>query len=605
MKKLLLIPFVYCLFLNTVSFASHMMGGEITWTCVTEGPDAGKFIFHMKAYRDCGGTGGPTGTESLTVTNYPGFSSIPMNLISQTDISPNCYLDPDPITCAGTTFGNYVGSVEEFVFQSAPVDMSGTPPAAGWIFSWSLCCRNSIVTNLTDADSYSLVLRAVMYSLNNTEIVRCYDESPSFAESPSTVICAGFPLVYNQHAFDKELDSLKYTWAPALNVMGGAALGYEPGYSITSPLPGTTHNPNNIPAIMDSITGEIKMTSFTTGFFVTVVKVQAFKCGYLVAEVYREIQVAIIACSALNEAPEITPPFIDTVANDTVFSTAVLAGDLVQFEFKGFDDGVNGTGPGALSQELTLTAFSNQFGENFSNPFTGCINPPCATLTPAPPIIGTDSVSIFFEWQTDCNHITFNAGCNNSSNKYYFLLSVKDDYCPTPAVTTGIIAITVYDSESPVIEYIPNLLYTDAPGTSFQWFLDGIPIGGATFGQYIPLQNGSYVVRVMTLSGCYKDSPPFVINFIDVNEFSNRIPNIKISPNPAIDVVSVNIDNIVSGDIEIRLVDLLGQVTYKETIKTNSAILEKKIELQHVPAGVYMLNVKSKESAQSFKIVKL
>ena len=46
--------------------ASHLMGGEITWTCQGNG----QFVFHMKLYRDCNGATGPP-SAALDVFNNP------------------------------------------------------------------------------------------------------------------------------------------------------------------------------------------------------------------------------------------------------------------------------------------------------------------------------------------------------------------------------------------------------------------------------------------------------------------------------------------------------------------------------------------------------
>ena len=57
MKKILV------LLLAVLSFfqmqATHLMGGEITWECIKVGPDAGKYIFKLKLYRDCDGVSLP------------------------------------------------------------------------------------------------------------------------------------------------------------------------------------------------------------------------------------------------------------------------------------------------------------------------------------------------------------------------------------------------------------------------------------------------------------------------------------------------------------------------------------------------------------------
>ena len=75
--------------------ATHLMGGEITWQCQGNG----NYIFTLKLYRDCNGVAVqlPVG---LRVHNHPSVVGIPMNLISQTDISPQCN-GSGPTMCGG------------------------------------------------------------------------------------------------------------------------------------------------------------------------------------------------------------------------------------------------------------------------------------------------------------------------------------------------------------------------------------------------------------------------------------------------------------------------------------------------------------------------
>ena len=57
MKKFLLFTLMTILFfaVGFTAKASHLMGGEITWTYAKAGVDSGKFKFQVKLYRDCNG----------------------------------------------------------------------------------------------------------------------------------------------------------------------------------------------------------------------------------------------------------------------------------------------------------------------------------------------------------------------------------------------------------------------------------------------------------------------------------------------------------------------------------------------------------------------
>lgn len=435
----LLVVTAFFLFMGSV-FASHQMGGEITWKC----NGTGAFIFQLKLYRDCNGMSF-NNTLDLDVYNNPLLTQIPVFLVTQTDISPVCNGAGPTITCAAPG----PGAVEEFVFQSNPIVLTGTPPPQGWVFAYTSCCRNPATTNII-VNSTGMTLRAVMYSYNNQNSNPCYDNSPEFLERPASILCAGSPFTYNHNAVDAELDSLAYSWAEPLGDTNSLVwnppanpwyLPYAAGYAANNPLPGPAQNPGNVPASIDPNTGEISFTSFTTGNFVTCIKVEAWKCGQLVAEIYREMQVVILACGA-NAPPAIPPP----LNSGTTYADTVYAGQVVNFTLTASD-------PDA--QTLTLTATGNQFGSGYTNAASGCLNPPCATLTPPPPVSGPGgNVQTTFNWQTSCNHIALGNPCYVGSNTYNFVFRVQDDFCPAPSADIKTISITVL-SVPPVLS--PNV----------------------------------------------------------------------------------------------------------------------------------------------------
>jgi len=426
--------------------ASHYMGGEITWECIPSGqPNARKYIFTMKVYRECGGI--QFGSSQTLSSNGP-VSSIPMTEIAgwPKDISPDCNLGlNNSITCAGATTSN-TGAVEEHIYRSAPVQLNGVPPAAGWMFYWGSCCRNPC-TNIPNATSLGWRLRAIMYPYGNQNAYPCFDNSPTFAEVPRTVICTGYPFTYNHNAFDKELDSLHFEWGQPLLTNGSPITNYSLGYAYNSPLPGTSQNPNNVPAVVNPNTGTISFTSYTTGAYVTSTKVTAYKCGVKVAEIWRDMQVVLLSCG-YNNPPVVTAPFGPNIFTDTVF-----AGDNVCFNMSATDLQFL---PSGQPQTMFVEASGAQFGSfippSGTNPATysttsGCLQAPCATLTPAPgpgyPLTGIFGVQTQFCWQTTCDHLAANVGCGTTSNVYTFVLKVMDDYCPAPAIDISTITIVV------------------------------------------------------------------------------------------------------------------------------------------------------------------
>jgi len=430
------------------SRGDHLMGGEVTWECISTGPDTGKFVFNMKIYRDCNGINLAT-TGIVLHSNSP-VGNIPMNFISRKDVSPVCKNDPSlpHITCAGAD-GDDIGAVEEFVFQSNPIVINGIPPANGWTFWWNSCCRNMAVTNLDNPSSHGYTLRAKMYPYNGKNTYPCYDSSPVFYELPKTVICTGYKFTFNHNAVDVDLDSLAYSWAEPLdgtNPPTGPPLVFKPGYSYTNPLPDQSENPNNEGASINSLNGEISFKSFTPGAFVVVNSVKAYKCGILIAEIFRDIQIVLKNCDPIiagsppiyNNPPIVQPPFVDSGV--PVYEINVYAGNSICFPINITDADINST---FQFQDLHMEPSGQQLSNDFTNK-DSCLRPPCATVSPNP-ISTTGQINLAFQfcWDVTCDHIRKDTACRIFTNVYNYVFKVFDDFCPIPGLNVLTVTIVV------------------------------------------------------------------------------------------------------------------------------------------------------------------
>jgi gliding motility-associated-like protein len=481
----------------TQAQATHAYGGEITWKCFTTGPNAGKFKFYMILYRDCGMNNAslPGGTVILNSNSSAGNITL-SQVGSNADVSPTCYITPSPIRCNVAASGQ--GALEEARFESAYLNLTGTPPAGGWTFSYQLCCRPNTLTNLVNPGGADLYLRAVMYpySINGTpqNTNPCYDSSPRFLEPPKSVICTGYEYTYAQFAFDDDLDSIYYDWAPSLDA-GGATISYTTGYSSTSPLPN-----GGVPAQLNNVTGNITLTPSSGGSFATSIKVSAYRCGQKIAEVFRDIPMAIrsdcpnlptgqpntpptLAIANIPGFPPITPVIIN---NDTAYYEAtVFAGQQVRFNLVSQDPQLL---PNFLPQTIAFQPSGGQFGVPFTNTASGCLNPPCATVVPvAPQATLTNPLNneVLFNWQTSCNHIAYQGTqCGTPTNQYTFAMRMQDNFCPIPAVSVKSVLINVV-STIPVPPDMSNACVSlnTSGGIDLSW---GYPVDtGMNFDAYV------------------------------------------------------------------------------------------------------------------------
>lgn len=132
-------------------------------------------------------------------------------------------------------------------------------------------------------------------------------------------------------------------------------------------------------------------------------------------------------------------------------------------------------------------------------------------------------------------------------------------------------------------------------GTTYQWLdcTNGYtPVNGADQVSFIPLQNGSYAVKVISPEGCTDTSACFTINNLSINNIElNQL--ISIYPNPAKSEININ------GTVDIqsvRILDLQG----KELIQTKG----NKIVVSGLSSGVYLIEVSTPNGIGAKKFVK-
>ena len=472
------------LFGFNLSFASHVMGGEITWKC---GGNGG-YLFELVFYRDCNGAEINVLSENLRVWNHPSVTNITVNYISRTDISPTCTQvsgGPQPLDCGtGSNGGNGIGATEKVIYRSTEVMLPGTPPAQGWIFTYENFARSNAITNLTNPSTYGMTISATMFAIGGQ--TGCQDNSPQFLQSPYFVSCVGDPFVYNMNAIDPDMDSLRFEFSAPLNhfpqgsfnpPVNPAPVPFDLGFTYQSPTPSAAISPGSIPAQLNPQNGELTFTSTLQGNFVVKIKVYSYRLGQLISQVEREMQLVVVPCQP-NNAPQFTPPFTGS------FTTTVDAGALVNFNLLASDNGFLQNG---AAQSVSISATGPMFGTNFTAA-TGCGIEPCA-FTTGLPATGVGQANVPFTWQTDCDHLTNSFGIVAETVPYFFVFKAQDNYCQVPKVSYATVQINV---RNPGIIAAPSLHCISYTNGNYELSWNPVSNPQNTFVSYslYSLQNG-------------------------------------------------------------------------------------------------------------------
>ena len=136
----------------------------------------------------------------------------------------------------------------------------------------------------------------------------------------------------------------------------------------------------------------------------------------------------------------------------------------------------------------------------------------------------------------------------------------------------------------PTVSQNGNVLSSSA-ATTYQWFMDGVLIAGATQQAYTATQSGTYVVQVTDSNGCWY-SYSLLYDFTlttDISAFDIN-HNLTAYPNPTSGILNLSGEILVNGDFTVDLYDAAGRLVYR-------SVNEKTLDLSGLDNGVYVLNI--------------
>lgn len=480
MRKLSLLLLFFVGFID-LSYGSHRLGGEISYQALDT---LGNFRFRIVAYRACDGAGW-TGTPNPTLNGPVTINTV---LVGQFDITPRPSNAPGNFRCdPPASFNGAVGSIGKFIYEgTANLSSLGPAPPGGYTWIAEIqCCRNEN-QNSPACNLSSMFLRVTMFPFRNANGVlltprQMRDSSPRFLEDPAA-IAINNPFdtsSFNNFAQDPDReDEVRFELDLPLGP-NSAPCPYGNGYTMASPMPGIIGS-----QVVDSLTGVMVFRPTTNGNFVLVFKVSSFRCGQLISEVYRDFQLTVIS-NPVGSPPPFNPnappatqlsqqkapifvPFRLDAAGRPVFDIEVYVGDVLQFPLQAYD--INPLFTPTMDPDVdtvTILVTGPQLGANGTSTTTGCLFPPCATISspsnPNPPSpirfsptgdvagFGYSSLqtnTIQFNWTPGCNNLpsaTVNS-CGIPFSAYSFGVIALDDNSPLRGKTSQVYTITVKTS---------------------------------------------------------------------------------------------------------------------------------------------------------------
>lgn len=417
---------VFCLFIFLVgtpthTYASHIVGGEMTYVCLGNN----QYEVLLTIFRDCeNGNPGAYFDNPAYVGVFDAASGAYLRtenfLFSGVDdtldlsLSNPCFAIPPNVCIHRTTYRKII---------SLPFR------AGGYHLAYQRCCRNNIIDNIVDPANTGATYDVV---ISPAALQNC-NSSPRFREWPPFYICQGSPIDYDNSAFDLDGDSLAYELcSPSIGATPGFPVPQQPSsppytsvtwlppFSLNNMLGGTD------PLRIDPVTGRLSGTPANLGTFVVGFCVREYRNGVLIGVTKRDFQYSTGICGRLVTAQFSAPQDPCNISLDQFFLNS-SSGDITDYQWD-FGDG---------SPNVTSTSPVHTYPDTGTYNVTLIANPnsPCTDTLTQPVNINLNGVSIVPMNIVACEGDTVQLMAQNSLPSYNTFLTYN--WAPAGNVLSG------------------------------------------------------------------------------------------------------------------------------------------------------------------------
>lgn len=232
----------------------------------------------------------------------------------------------------------------------------------------------------------------------------------------------------------------------------------------------------------------------------------------------------------------------------------------------------------SVGQYTTLVNRNDMSVFGFGNNTEDQLSSPSGLTVAAPEHISDVDGANFIEASRYSSHFIYNA----------------NQTCASSGVTVNVLS-------APPVSITPNVdTLVATAGVSYQWFFNGNPIPGAMSQSYEANNSGNYYVEVTFASGCVGASPVYYHSMTGLNLMGDL--TFQLYPNPASEVVRIDLGKPLQGNMEIIVSDQSGRSIYKVIPVSGNQLIE--ISISGLSNGVYYLALKSNNHNGTARFVK-
>jgi hypothetical protein len=205
-------------------------------------------------------------------------------------------------------------------------------------------------------------------------------------------------------------------------------------------------------------------------------------------------------------------------------------------------------------------------------------------------------------WTGSSTLTNINTTTSSSSGNVSVVASNLCGNSTPSSLSVAITSISASTSSTPQTSTTANgtiSVSTPSGGTPpYQFALDAGPFGPS--GNFSSVVSDTHQVVIKDANGCIEILTVYVSSTvgIDITNYFNRI---NIYPNPTTDFINIDLETKKSENMEIELIDMLGNILYEENFE-NTSMINKNIDVTNFAKGNYIIKLTSNESQISKRI---